>query len=445
MMKKQLTQRAAGLFMACAGIFLIAACKQKAPEENGIWAFKPTGALTDSVSAIERDRVLSRAEGFLNEPAITVTASSCPRSEGGKHDYYSEGTYWWPDPSNPDGPYIRRDGLNNPENFNDHGRALIRFSWMVGTQTSAYLLTGEKKYAESALKHLKAWFVDSSTMMNPHLLYAQAIKGVCSGRGIGIIDAVSLIEVARSAQLLERSPCVPGTDMYYIREWFRQFLNWLTTHPYGIEEMNWKNNHGTWWHAQAAAYAELIGDSDILETCRQRFREILLPNQMAADGSFPFETERTKPYAYSLFNLDGMAAVAWILSGSEENLWEYSLPDGRGLKKAVEFMIPFIKDKESWPFQRDVLHWEEQPGLQPFILFASLAYNRPDYFGIWRSLDADYPSDESRRNLPLKNVLLWTGLPDPLADNTYMNPVIPGFNPDPSICRAGTHRFYSIC
>ena len=37
---------------------------------------------------------------------------------GDKHDYMSIGSYWWPDPSKPNGlPYIRKDGERNPEYY----------------------------------------------------------------------------------------------------------------------------------------------------------------------------------------------------------------------------------------------------------------------------------------------------------------------------------------
>jgi len=217
----------------------------------------------------EKNRVIPLAKQFLKEKPITVTASHCERSAGSKHDYYSEGTYWWPNPENPTGPYIRKDGLNNPENFDHHLKAKGRFSWIVGTETSAYLLTGKKHYAQHAVKHLKAWFVDSATLMNPHLLYAQAIKGVNTGRGIGIIDAIPLIEVVKSVEILQQSPYLSASDAATIKQWFATFLNWLNTHAYGIDEMNAKNNHGTWWHAQVAAYSSFTGDRKSLEKCRQ--------------------------------------------------------------------------------------------------------------------------------------------------------------------------------
>src|ERR1035438_8382667 len=83
------------------------------------------------IVAIERPRVLRNAAKYMSEPPVTVTASSSPRSAGGKHDYFSEGDYWWPDPKNPDGPYIQKDGMSNPDNFDDHRKALIRFSMIV--------------------------------------------------------------------------------------------------------------------------------------------------------------------------------------------------------------------------------------------------------------------------------------------------------------------------
>src|SRR5436190_8832191 len=68
----------------------------------------------------ERARVLAAADRYVKEIPVTVTGSASPRSAGGPHDFFSEGDYWWPDPENPDGPYIQNDGMSNPGNFNDH-------------------------------------------------------------------------------------------------------------------------------------------------------------------------------------------------------------------------------------------------------------------------------------------------------------------------------------
>jgi len=367
--------------------------------------------IVDSIIKFEKERVIQLADSFLAMSPITVTADFCVRSAGGKHDYYSEGTYWWPNPENPNGPYIQRDGQNNPENFDKHAKNIMRFAWIVGTETSAYLLTCSEKYAKAAMNHINAWLVDSTTLMNPNMLYSQAIKGVCTGRGIGVIDAAPLIEVAQSIIILEKSPYAKESEIFQAKEWFRQYLAWLTTHKYGLDELNWKNNHGTWANCQAAAYARLIGNDQIIQECRKRFTDVILPKQMAADGSLPLEIARTKPFGYSLFCLDGFAILSTILTDNSFDGWNFTLPDGRCMKKGVDFIMPFIKDKSTWTYKKDVLHWDEQPSRQPFMLFAAVAQNDIEWFKLWEKQSKEFPNDEIRRNLPLKNILLWIDIP----------------------------------
>lgn len=368
-------------------------------------------SIVKQIVDIEHDRVVKRAGKFLDVKPLTVTASSCSRSMGGKHDFFSEGPYWWPDPANPNGPYIKKDGLRNPDRFENDDKALSSFSEIVSTVTSAYLLTGKEKYVTSAMLHLKAWFVDTTTSMNPNMIYAQAIRGVSTGRGVGIIDAVPLIDVAKSVMILERSPYVSSQDIVQIKAWFQQFILWLTTHPNGIHEMNAKNNHGAWWHAQVAVYASLTGDQKTLQLCLNHYKEILLPDQMAPDGSFPLELARTKPYAYSLFVLDAMSSLAWTLSDTTFYVWNYTLPDKRGLTKGLEFIMPYLKDKTKWPYAKDVVNWDEQPNARQFMLLAALAGNNPEWFNLWKALDE---KDQSMLT-SMKNPLLWIGL-TPKAD-----------------------------
>ncbi|MGE4569579.1 MAG: alginate lyase family protein, partial [Bacteroidales bacterium] len=142
------------------------------------------------VENLLKEEVLKRAEGDLQKNPVTVTDFRCDRSAGGIHDFYSEGDYWWPDSLNPAGPYVQWDGRTNPDNFVAHRYAMIRFSMLVGNLTSAYLLTNDKKYVDAALRHIRAWFIDNKTKMNPNLLFAQAIKGRATGRGVGIIDTI---------------------------------------------------------------------------------------------------------------------------------------------------------------------------------------------------------------------------------------------------------------
>jgi Alginate lyase len=359
------------------------------------------------VAAIDRRRILDAAGRYLRESPVTITASSSPRSAGGRHDFFSEGDYWWPDPNNPDGRYIQRDGMTNPDNFVEHRRAMVRLSLHVPALAAAWSITRDRRYADHAVRHLRAWFADAGTMMNPHLLYAQAIKGRVTGRGIGIIDTIHLVEVVRAASVLDAAGVVPAADRDAVRDWFSRYLTWMTTHEYGIAERDATNNHGTCWVMQVAEFARFTARTDLTDFCRTRYKTVLVPNHMAPDGSFPRELGRTKPYGYSLFNLDAMATVCQILSTREDNLWTFELPDGRGMRKALAFMTPYIADKKKWPHKPDVMYFDEWPVRQSSLLFGGVALDRPDYLALWRTLDPDPKVEEVIRNYFVRQPVLW--------------------------------------
>ena len=136
----------------------------------------------------------------------------------------------------------------------------------------------------------------------------------------------------------------------------------------------------------------------------------LLPNQMFEDGSFPLEMRRSKPYGYSLFQLDQLATVAQILSTPDDNLWNFTLPDGRSLRKAFDFMVPFIADKSKWTLPADVMFFKDRPVRHASLVFAGLAYGRPQYIDLWKRLPADPVMTEIQRNMPVRYPVLW--IPD---------------------------------
>ena len=368
-------------------------------------AVQPQGAL--DVVRLDKDRVLNAANRYLKEGPVTITASRSPRSAGGEHDFFSEGDYWWPDPTYPAGPYIQRDGITNPNNFVEHRRAMMRLSVQVPAMVAAWKLTSKRVYADKAVAHLRAWFIDEKTRINPSLNYAQAIKGRFTGRGIGIIDTIHLVEVARALEVLEEARGIPSSDLAGVKRWFAGYLQWMTTHQYGIDEREAKNNHATCWVMQVAMFARLTGNKDLLNYCRMRFKTVIIPSQIEKDGSFPQELRRTKPYGYSLFNLEAMATAAQILSTPEDDLWKFETGDGRGLRRAMEFMVPFIRDKKSFPKPPDVMYHDEWPMRQISLLFAGLAFRRPDYIELWKQLPADSNVEEVVRNFFIRQPVLW--------------------------------------
>lgn len=364
----------------------------------------------ETVAAIERGRLLPQAVAALRIEPRTITAVPAPRSPGGAHDYYSEGDYWWPDPADPGGRYIRRDGQSNPDKFDGHRDALIAFGRVVPTLAAAWRLTGDARFAHAACRHMAAWFVTPATRMTPNLIHAQAVIGVNTGRAIGIIDTLQIVEVALAARLLadRRAPGYAAIRRG-VEAWFAAYLEWLTTSAPGIEERDQRNNHGTCWLLQATAFARAARRDDLDAGFRQRLVDTILPTQIATDGRQPLELKRTKPYAYSLFNMDVLAGAAWLLSpeGRGSLLRVRSAAGGGSVLDAVRFMAPYIADRARWPFAHDIEYFEDFPVRHPALLFGSIAGGDRGWETLWRGLPPDPQVPEVVRNFPIRQPMLW--------------------------------------
>nr|HMQ43523.1 alginate lyase family protein [Mariniflexile sp.] len=210
-----------------------------------------------------------------------------------------------------------------------------------------------------------------------------------------------------AVKTIETSKSVSQTDIAAIKSWFSSYLEWLTTHPFGIAERDNGNNHSVCWAMQVAVFAKLVNNQELLAYCSTFYKNTLLPNQMAANGSFPLELARTKPYGYSIFNLDAMATLCQILSSKEENMFAFQTSDGRSLALGLAFLFPYLKNKSEWLYQKDVMFWEDWPVRQPSLLFGGLALDNKAYLETWKSLNPQLTKQEIIRNMPVRYPLLW--------------------------------------
>jgi hypothetical protein len=361
-------------------------------------------AARQMVASVDRERILRNAARWRHVKPETITAFRAERSPGGPHDFYSEADYFWPDPEHPDGPYKTIDGKSNPTNFLDHRKAMIQLSLAVPALTAAYVLTGKLVYAEVARANLVAWFVTPATRMEPSLQYAQAVRnGGPTGRSYGIIDTLQLVEVARAAGFL--LGVMPRAETLAVQAWFSAYLHWMQTSVPGIKERDATNNHGVCWALQASEFALLCGDLKTRAEVRERWENVQMPMQMGANGSFPRETARTKPYGYSIFQFDVASTLCWSL-GKEPEV-RYQLPDGRGMCLAASWIEPYLADKSKWPFPHDVQHWESWPVRSPGLLFCGLSCGREAYIALWKTMEPDPTDAEIVRNYPIRQPLLW--------------------------------------
>jgi hypothetical protein len=357
------------------------------------------------IARVDRERVLRAGAAYLPLPVQTLTSFPSDRTPGGPHDFFSEADYFWPNPANPNGPYINRDGQSNPNNFNGHRKAMIALSIQMPALTAAWLLSGDARYGRKACDHLRAWFVTPETRMTPNLEFSQGVHGVSTGRNYGIIDTLHLVEVARAASLVQ--PLLPKADREALHAWFTAYLHWMNTSEKGIAERDTKNNHAVCWALQASEFARLIGDQATRNEVRGLFRDRFVPAQMGPDGSFPQELARTKPYGYSIFNFDAMASLCQSLRDGGDDIFKFQLPDGRGICRAAAFLFPYLRDKSTWPYAKDVEHFDSWPVRSPGLLFCGVACVQPAYVAEWTKLNPDPSDPEIIRNYPVRQPLLW--------------------------------------
>lgn len=286
--------------------------------------------------------------GLQFGPVSVMEKNSIPPS-GNKHDYMSLAPYFWPDPSKPDGlSYMRKDGQTNPEvrDYKDK-EYMPKLCDVVYTLSLAYYFSDNPAYADHASRLMRVWFLDTATKMNPNLNYAQAIKGVNDGRGAGLIDTRHFIKLIDAIGLLQGSKSWKQKDQQGMQQWFREFLNWMQTSKNGTDEMKTKNNHGAWYDAQRLSMALFIDSMDLAKKIVQNAMD-RLDKQMVDNGSFPAEMERTISLHYTVFVMEAFFNIAQMADKAGMDLWNYTSPSGKSLKKGFDVLLPYLLHEKKW-------------------------------------------------------------------------------------------------
>lgn len=326
------------------------------------------------IAAATRD-----ADRAMHDSPFTVMSKGITPPSGDKHDYMSQAPYFWPDPSKPDGkPYIRRDGERNPEirKITDHD-SLGKLGEDVRALGLAYYLTGKKEYADRAALLIRTWFLGPATRMNPNLEFGQGIPGINTGRGIGLIETRSFTSVVDAVGLIQPSGAWTDADQQALQAWFARFVEWMRTSSKGKDEAAAKNNHGTWYDLQLTDYALFLGDRKLAsETVRQAETK-RIARQVEPDGKQPLELARTKAFGYSEGNLDGLMQLAGLGKEVGVDLWNFRTADGRSIRTALNYLLPFSTREKPWPYQQiDGFHGDM---LLNVVRMGALAYGDVSY------------------------------------------------------------------
>jgi hypothetical protein len=350
----------------------------------------------DPTLKVSFSTLVKRADRALATPLRSVTQKTAAPPSGSKHDYVSMGPYWWPNPASANGlPYVRRDGVRNPEvtaaTLDADG--LVAMNNDARDLALAYFFTDDARYASRCADVLRTWFLNAETKMNPHMRFAQSIPGVVEGRGIGLIDGRDFWMAIDAALIIEPSKKLSADEVQQLRNWFATFAKWMSESDVGLEEAAAYNNHGIFYDAQLATYWRFAGEPAKARRVVFNATTLRIAGQIDRNGELPHEIDRTRPFHYTAFALQAAMQLAHhgraldasegAASGIIGRAWKASEPrcehrqincplnfyeasfDGRGLKRAIESLASVVAEPTSWSRATKI---EPEPPLQRALI-----------------------------------------------------------------------------
>jgi hypothetical protein len=329
-------------------------------------------------------RLRTEAERRMKEGPWTVTSDRPKGVDLDPHEYYTEAQYYWPNPDNPAGPYLRKDGQVNPARMVANQTALTAICDAVFTLGVASFLLDNPAYGRRAASLIHTWFLNPKTLMKPDLDYAQSVPGVNNGRGTGMLDGRSFVRVIQGMEFLEQTSTWDPKDQAAVHRWFEDYLHWLLTSKNATDERKSGNSHASWWAAQVAAAGSFVGDSKA-QAAAFAFYQRLMPRQILPNGSAPREEVRPRSLRLSAINLEAYSVICRVAQVRRAvDLWNARARSGATISTAIDYLSPYLLDPKKWS--------REQTGDIPydsldFLAFAGMGLDKPDYIAVFRKLE----------------------------------------------------------
>jgi len=329
-------------------------------------------------------RLRAEAEKRLKEGPWSVSLDRPKGVDLDSHEYYSEAPDWWPDPTNPTGPYIRHEGQANPIRFLANRNALDSMCDAVFTLGTAAFLLDDARYAQRAAHLIGVWFLNPKTRMSPDLDHARAIPGVNTGTPNGVLDGRAFIRAIQGMEFLAQTPAWSPRDQAAVRRWFGEYLQWLLHSPNADEERRSGNNHASWWAAQTAAVAAFVEDQAGEQTTFSFYRNRIFPWQIRANGSAPREEERTRSLANSALNLEAFTMICRIAQVNGADLWDVRARSGATIATVIDYLSPYLSDPRKWTVE-PIADFQKE-GLYS-LAFAGMGLKKPEYVALYHRIE----------------------------------------------------------
>jgi Alginate lyase len=129
-----------------------------------------------------------------------------------------------------------------------------------------------------------------------------------------------------------------------------------------------------------------LGKTEMAKARLENVKAKRIATQIEPDGSQPLEIARTRSLSYSSMNLRGFIHLANMARTVGVDLWNFETADGRGIRKALDFLLPYVKNKKKWESQQITDLEEAMEGLKINYIIGAVKTGNDEYLEVMQSL-----------------------------------------------------------
>ncbi len=322
-----------------------------------IWDMSELAALAGKPESEEYKSLVSKANRIIKIKPIAVTNKETSIS-GDKHNYESLSIYWWPDPKNPGGPYVARDGEFNPEYKKYDYPRLLQLKDNLVTCSKAFFLTGDSRYYDYFCRQLDTWFINPETRMVPNLEFSQFVPGHNNGRGNpqGMSDAYNFNDMLESIRLVNAVASIGKPRMKAMKAWFKDLAHWMQTSDYGLKTQAFKNSQVLSFDVTVYNIFIFTGQKSARKAIFKAFSTKRVNAQIDAEGKMPESLRRTKGFSYSVSSLQKFVDFMSLAKADGKNLPKETRDK---IQSAFDYITPFTTNRNAFPYS-EIGDWDEE-------------------------------------------------------------------------------------
>lgn len=319
-----------------------------------LWDYDELLSLRGQPSSATYRQIVAQADNCLKQEPVAVTQKTKCIS-GDLHNYESLATYYWPNPANPSGPYVARDGEQNPETEKYDFPHLLALARDCGALGKAFFLTGNDVYYDRLCHQLDTWFIDQATRMNPHFAFSQFVPGLNGNRGTsgGVLDAYWLMDVLESIRLTDYTRPLGRKRMRALKAWFSDLATWMVESENGQRAAQFGNNHAIAYQGTLLGIYLFTGKGRGQRNAIKAFGQLVM-EQINEDGRMPNELKRNNAFTYSVFNLNHILDICMMAHAAG-----LKVPKGASIRidASCSYLSTFIGHRERFPY-KEIGNWE---------------------------------------------------------------------------------------